>query len=38
MPKLIILKDGHAKLGPDFVSQVLPAVLTSNFVGYVGMT
>ena len=38
MRKLIILKDGQTKLGPDFVSQVLQMVLTSIFVKYVGTT
>ena len=32
MRKLIILKDGHIKWEPDFLSQVVDAVLTSNFV------
>ena len=38
MCKLIILKEGHTNWGLDFVSQVLHAILTSNFVRYIGMT
>lgn len=38
MRKLLILKDGNTKWEPDFVSQVLYAVLISDFVRYVGMT
>ena len=38
MRKLIVLQEGHTRSGSDFVSETLQAVLTSNFVRYIGTT